>query len=444
MAGRTDGGVPQTVLEHLLWQRDQTYEELVAEFLSVAADMGDRATMSPRHLRRLAKGQAGNATPVTRRVLQVMFGQPFAELVRPWAFHGGLAPVINGVALIVPPQATQEEMLRMAANRAKKFALLAGQVDLSDETLEQVAEDVRRLCVAYPQQPLATILGDLVTTQETLFSLLENRQRPHHSRQLYLLAGITGGLLAKASHDMSDPYAALTQARAAYLCADLADHNGLRAWIRGLESLVTYWDGRARESVRYAQAGAEAAQLAGSTAGVWLAVSEARAWASLGNVTDARAAIDRAERAWEGAREDGELDQMGGIATFTRSRQLYYSAEALAWLPTEAETAETYSGQAVDAYADESAADWAFGDAAGSRASLAIARIYRGELDGAADAIGPVLDLPPEQRIRGIISSAQHVHDALARSGRTGDSASADLEEQIEVFSRTPVRALPR
>src|SRR5712691_6780318 len=165
MAGRTDGGVPQTVLEHLLWQRDQTYEELVAEFLSVAAGMGDRATMSPRHLRRLAKGQAGNATPVTRRVLQVMFGQPFAELVRPWTSHGGLIPVINGVALIVPPQATQEEMLRMAANRARKFALIAGQVDLSDETLEQVADDVRRLCVAYPQQPLATILGDLVTTQ---------------------------------------------------------------------------------------------------------------------------------------------------------------------------------------------------------------------------------------------------------------------------------------
>jgi hypothetical protein len=444
MAGRTDGGAPQTVLEHLLWQRDQTYEELVVEFLSVAGGMGERASMSARHLRRLAKGQGGNATPVTRRVLQVMFGRPFAELARPWTSSGDLAPVINGVALFAPPQATQEEMLRMAADRARKFALLSGQVDLSDETLEQVADDVRRLCVAYPQQPLATILGDLVTSQDTLFSLLENRQRPQHARQLYLLAGITGGLLAKASHDMSDPHAALTQARAAYLCADMADHNGLRAWIRGLESLVTYWDGRARESVRYAQAGAAAAEAAGSTAGVWLAVSEARAWASLGNVADARTAIDRAERAWDGTREDDELDQMGGIATFTRSRQLYYAAEALAWLPSEADLAEDYSGQAVSAYADESAPDWAFGDSAGSRASLAVARIYRGEIDGAADAFGPVLDLPPEQRIRGIISSARHVHDALSRAGRADDIAAADLEEQIEVFARTPVRALPR
>jgi hypothetical protein len=444
MAGRTDGGAPVTVLEHLLWQRDATYEELVTEFLSVAAGMGERATMSARHLRRMAKGQAGGCTPVTRRVLQAMFGAPFAELVRPWTPHGALAPVMSGGMLVIPPQATNEEMLVMAADRAKKWALQAGRVDLSDETLEQVADDVRRLCVAYPQQPLAAILGDLVTTQDTLFSLLEGQQRPAHARQLYLLAGITGGLLAKASHDTSDPHAALTQARTAYLCADIADHNGLRAWIRGLQSLVTYWDGRARESVRYAQAGAGAAQLAGSTAGVWLAVSEARAWASLGNAPEARAAIERAERAWDATTSEDELDQMGGIATFTRSRQLYYSADALSWLPSEAEAAEAYSGQAVGAYADESAPDWAFGDSAGSRADLAVARIYRAELDGAAEAIGPVLDLPPEQRIRGIISSARHVHDALARSGRAGDAAAADLEEQIEVFSRAPLRALGR
>jgi len=332
----------------------------------------------------------------------------------------------------------------MAANRAKKFALLTGQSDLSDETLEQVADDVRLLCVAYPQTPLAAILGDLVTAQDTLLSLLEHRQRPAHARQLYLLAGITGGLLAKASHDMSEPHAALTQARTAYLCADQADHNGLRAWIRGLESLVTYWDGRPRESVRYAQAGAAAAQASGSTAGVWLAVSEARAWASLGNAPAARDAIDRAERAWDGISEDDELDQMGGIATFTRSRQLYYAADALAWLPTEAEAAEAYSAQAVGAYADDTRADWAFGDAAGSAADLAVARVYRGEVDGAAEALAPVLDLPPERRIRGIISSARHVRDALVRSGRAGDSAAADLEEQIEVFTRTPVKALPR
>jgi hypothetical protein len=443
MAGRTEGGVPCTVLEHLLWQRDATYEELAEEFMTIAARMRESATMSARHLRRMAKGQTGaGVTPVTRRVMQAMFGQPYAELVRPWAASSDLTS-LGGAVLVVPPQATQEEMLRMAASRARKFALLSGQVDLSEEALEQVADDVRRLCIAYPQQPLATIIADMVATQDTLLSLLESRQRPQHARQLYLLGGLAGGLLAKASHDMGDPHSAMTQACAAYLCADMAGHDGLRAWIRGLESLVTYWDGRARESVRYAQQGADAARAAGSTAGVWLAVSEARAWAQLGNAPAARAAIDQAERAWDDVTGDGEVDQMGGIARFTRARQLYYAAEALAWLPGEAAAAEDYSGQAVAAYADEQAPDWAFGDAAGARASLAIARVYRGEADGAAEALAPVLQLPPDRRINGIVACTRHVHAALTRAG-TDSAAARSLQEEIEVFARTPVRALPR
>jgi hypothetical protein len=415
-----------------------TYEELTTEFLTVADRMDEHATMSARHLRRLAKGQAANATPVTRRVLQAMFGQPFTELVSPFSGQGGLAPVVNGAVLLTPPQATQEEMLRMAARRARDFALLSGQIALSDETLEQVAAEVRDLCLAYPQQPLGTILPDMVTTQDTLFALLENRQRPRHASQLYLLAGLAGGLLAKASHDMADPKAAMTLARTAYLSADMADHNGLRAWIRGLQSLIAYWDGRPGESVRYAQQGAEHARLSGSTAGVWLAVSEARAWAAVGNAESARAAISEAERAWDAVSDGNEVDQMGGIATFSPARQVYYAAEALSWLPSEAEAAEDYSARAVAAYADESAPEWAFGDAAGSRSALAIARVYRGEVDGAREALAPVLDLPQAKRIRGIISCVQHVHRAIAQAGADG-AAARDLQEEIELFSRTPV-----
>jgi hypothetical protein len=108
----------------------------------------------------------------------------------------------------------------------------------------------------------------------------------------------------------------------------------------------------------------------------------------------------------------------------------------------EANTAEDYSNQAVGAYTNESSPDWAFGDAAGSRASLAIGRVYPGEVDGAADALASVLELQQDRHIRGIVSSDQHVHDALAPSGADG-AAALDLQEEIEVFARTPVKALP-
>jgi hypothetical protein len=431
------------VLEDLLRRRDQTYEEVADEFGQLAERLGERATISARHLRRLARGERTDCTPVTRRVLQALFDRPLPELLRPWSPHGDLDQIVRGTVL-VPRRVPQEELLAMAADRARRFALVTGQADLSDENLEQVAADVSHLCTAYQQQPLSAILGDLVGVQDTVFSLLEHPRRPEHARQLYLLAGITAGLLAKVSHDSSDPHAALTQARTAYLCADMCDHNGLRAWTRGLQSLITYWDGRLRESVRYAQSGAEAARLAGSTAGPWLAVSEARAQAALGNAPGATAAIEAAERARDSVRPGDELDEIGGICTFSPARQVYYAADALSWLPSEADSADAYSTQAVAAYADQSAPDWAFGDAAGSSAGLAVARIYRGQLDGAAEVLGPVLDLPSDKRIRGIVSSTRHVHDALRRSGLSGDSSAADLEEQIELFARTPVRALAR
>ncbi|MGH4020247.1 MAG: hypothetical protein ACRDT0_13625 [Pseudonocardiaceae bacterium] len=285
-------------------------------------------------------------------------------------------------------------------------------------------------------------MGHLVSAQDTVFGLLERPQRPAHARQLYFLGAVLGGLLAKASHDLADPHAALAQLRTAWLCADQADHDGARAWISGLQSLVSYWAQRPHDSIRYAQRGADHAQRAGNTTMVWLPAGEARAWAVLGNAEAAREAIDRAERAWEHVRSD-ELDELGGLATFSRPRQLYYAADALSWLPAESAVADDYARQAVAAYPDLAHPDCDFGGAAGSRADLALVRIKRGEIDGATDALAPVFELPAEQRINGIIHSLNRVHRALTNMSSSAP-AGEELQEHIEDYTRTPMRTLPR
>ena len=170
-------------------------------------------------------------------------------------------------------------------------------------------------------------------------------------------------------------------------------------------------------------------------------MNEARSWAALGNAANTTAAIQRAEDAWDTVQPD-EMDELGGIATFTRPRQLYYAADALAWLPAEARQAERYSTEAVAAYTDSSRPDWAFGDQAGSHSDLAIARIQRGELEGATEALAPVLELPPERRMNGIIKSVNHVHASLVQA--PASSETRNLQERIEFFTRTPMTALPR
>ena len=371
--------------------------------------------------------------------LLALVGRAAGQVLQFW---NGSSATNRGPAAVLPGHRGDErEVLIMAAQRARAFALANAAATTSGEVVDQLQDDVHRLALAYPQRPLGEILGDLVDIQDSIFTLLEQRQRPAQARQLSFLGGVVSGILAKVSHDLGEPHTAMAQARTGYLCADNADHDGLRAWLRGLQSLISYWAGRTQESVRYAQAGTEFAARCRSSTAVWLPMNEARGLAALGDGAGARAAIERAEHAWDQVSAD-DLDDLGGVCAFTRPRQLYYAADALAWLPEEAEQAERYSTAAVDAYQDPTDPAWAFGDQAGSHADLAIARIARAELDGAADALAPVLDLPPAQRINGIIASMHRVHRALDHSRLSADASG--LREQIEVFTRTPAAALPR
>ena len=214
----------------------------------------------------------------------------------------------------------------MAARRAMRFSATAGSSNISGESLEQLWAETSRLAIAYPQQPLSVITGDIVSLQDIVFQLLEGRQRPSESRDLYVIGGLASGMLSKASHDFRDPDTAMTHARTALLCANNAEHTSLAAWVRGLQSLITYWAQRPREALEYAQPGQQLPGITGSVT-VWLASLEARAWARLGNGAASREAIARASDLREQPTRN-DLDEIGGMCYFSRPRQLYYSSDA--------------------------------------------------------------------------------------------------------------------
>ncbi|MFH8805529.1 hypothetical protein ACH4F6_39315 [Streptomyces sp. NPDC017936] len=87
--------------------------------------------------------------------------------------------------------------------------------------------------------------------------------------------------------------------------------------------------------------------------------------------------------------------------------------------------------------------DWAFGDLAGSQCDLALVRLHSADVDGAAAAMRPVLDLPSTHRSNGIIVSTMHVRSALTAGPARTAVAARDLRAEIEAF---PVSrpALPR
>jgi hypothetical protein len=124
---------------------------------------------------------------------------------------------------------------------------------------------------------------------------------------------------------------------------------------------------------------------------------------------------------------------------------LYYAADARVWLPGEEARAEQAATDAIAAYEHASNAEQSFSDLAGSRADQALARVSRGELDGAAEALRPVLDLASEQRIGGIIASAIRVHAALRDPAFRAAPVARDLQQEIEAYSQvSAAAALPR
>lgn len=470
----------RTLITARHWQR---YETFAVQFKraagKLASEVGEeelaKMSVSARQFERWYGGKLRTLPhPDACRILEHMFGRPVQQLLAPAGRASQETSLILGQDDLPPAPARvpaqgviwapgtpipgdfgitedsapsdSERILAMAARRAMRFSATAGSSNIGGESLEQLWAETSRLAVAYPQQPLSVITGDIVALQDIVFTLLEGRQRPSESRDLYVIGGLTSGMLSKASHDLRDPDTAMTHARTALLCANNAEHPSLAAWVRGLQSLITYWALRPREALDYAQLGQQLPGTTGSVT-VWLASLEARAWARLGNGAASRQAIARASELREQiARND--LDEIGGMCYFSRPRQLYYASDAGAALPEHDESGlheetEAFASDAIAAYVQAPDEEKSFGDEAGSRTDLAIARIRSGNLEGAREAIQPVLDLPVTLRINGVVTSVLDVHRAVTT--RAADAPLArDIQEEIEAYCRTPAAALPR
>jgi len=418
----------RTVLNELIARWHLTRES--------AAKLVDQAgcPVTGRHLAGIASGERNAGAELTAAIERA-YGMPITELLSPYDGQQWLPSKPPGRRDASSTLTETQEAFALAAQRAYQYKLaFQTRVDTS-----ALADDVRHLAYAYPQQPLTEVISPLVSAQQAVYEQLEQGTvHTQSARDLHFLAGVTTGMIAKAAHDSGDPARAVELARSAAMAGELAGHRSLQAWISGLLSLVTYWAGRPQESIRHAQRAAHLADGTTSTVRLWAAVSEARAWAKLRNPNGVEDALSSATAVADRASGD-DLDDFGGLLTFPHARSLYYSAEASATVGMT-EAALRYGTQAVDEYRDPTSDFWAFGDAAGARAALATAHIQQGEVEGANELLVPVFDLPPTQRINGIIKCVQPVYEAVS-SADTGD-VGRDLSERIEAFSRVPMRAV--
>ena len=197
---------PRTRLEQVLRQRHLTLDEFRRRYQRVAG-----AELSERQAYRWVAGELrGLPYPHARAALERLLGEPAVRLLgAPY----GTGAVIPARRHEMPPSGRgnarsdwEGQVVAMSAERARDFLIRAEASNVGAETLDQLADDVRRLVVDYQQEPLERLLGDMVDAQDRALGLLEGRQRPDHTRDLFLLAGVSCGLMARASHDLGAPH----------------------------------------------------------------------------------------------------------------------------------------------------------------------------------------------------------------------------------------------
>ncbi|KPI22955.1 hypothetical protein OV320_1003 [Actinobacteria bacterium OV320] len=335
-------------------------------------------------------------------------------------------------SLVAAQEPTGTDLVRLAADESATWAQWAEASNVGDIALEQLMAETRSLASDYLTSDPVPLFVRTRALRDRVFALLEGHQYPRQSADLYAAAGYLCGLLAWMSSDLGQLRNADTQGRTAWLCAELAGHNELRAWVLSTRSKVAFWDGRLRDAINFARRGTNY-RTTGSVA-VLLACQEADAWSELGAQNEALAALTRADDARTAM--SGE-DAVGGIFACQPARQENYAAAVQLRLGRPADALRSADNalalltvQPVRAYGTE----------AQIHISQASAHLAAGEAEGALEALTPVLALPPDQRLAPVTRRLGELCSGITRP-QAGGTAAIGLRQAIEEFC---VDSVPR
>ncbi|MBT0770381.1 hypothetical protein KIH74_15670 [Kineosporia sp. J2-2] len=305
------------------------------------------------------------------------------------------------------------------------------------DLLDQIAGQVRELATDYLTQPPLALVNPVWRLRREVFDLLEKRQRPSLTAPLYSLAGRLCALIAHASADLGDPVAAETNTRTAWLCAELADDDSLRAFIRWVQSNVAYWSGDFPGAARIANSGRRHATKGSNL--LRLASAEARAWAACGDTRQVRLALDVARAARD--RDTGD-DQQAGVFRFEPAKAAYYASEA--WLAlggdNNARLAAQEASEALELLHVAVPAQRSPELIAAARLDLCNAHLALADLDAAAIELRTVLSLPADNRTEPIVGRISSAASTLASPDFTRSALSRQLRDEIALFRAYPAR----
>ncbi|GII52826.1 hypothetical protein Pth03_12150 [Planotetraspora thailandica] len=292
------------------------------------------------------------------------------------------------------------------ADEIARMGAWAESSNVGEHTLAYHNDAVRRLARDYLQQPPLLILQRTATLAREVFRLLQNgHQRLDQTRELLITTAKICALMSWISGDLGQPAAAETHAGTAWGLAHQAGDPAAQALALSTRSKLAFWDGRLELAAQLARHGYDLS--VNDTMKVFLACQEADAWQALGDIPRAREALRNAEAARENI---DQPDSVGGVFSCGVARQCNYTA-GVHLRAADPDGALRQTERGLDAYSHGE--EWAYGTWGQIHIGMAMARIAKQQLDGAASALRPVLGLPAEQRLSTLATRLSHLGRVL-------------------------------
>ncbi|MFI9811445.1 helix-turn-helix transcriptional regulator [Saccharothrix variisporea] len=333
---------------------------------------------------------------------------------------------------------TVEELLMSAAGESSEFLSWAESTNVGDLTIEQMHDDIRHIAHSYLKVPTLPLFARTKALRDRAFTILSGHQDPRHTRELYAAAGWSLTILAWISVDLGRADAAKDHARAAWMCAERADHNPLRAWVRATQHTAAFWQADYDVAARYATDGLN--YVGTGTAELFLTSARALDLARAGDTQAAEDALHQAQRVADTA--ERAQDELAGPLTCTVDR-----AGSL-WSDTElalgrADNALSLADRAVEQFEAAPEDERNRGSERMTRLQQVKAHLALGDLRSAEDALVPVLDTPSTQRVRPLVHRVTEVGTLAAQAGGMSDPTAGRIHAAVTDFRNdTVVREL--
>ncbi|MFC8953725.1 helix-turn-helix domain-containing protein [Streptomyces sp. NPDC057101] len=330
-----------------------------------------------------------------------------------------------------------ERRAAAAAHRTRAAALAMSRdlTALADLDISELQEGVEVTAFDYLGNPPTPMMNRAHALRGEAFERLRSGHfRPGDRADLYVAAGRLSGVLAYALLDLGDAVEAYEHATAAGRCAEFAGDSELAAWVAGTKSLISRFQGDYGRALEHIQDGYQWVGSGHGTGEARLRCGEAQCLANLGDSRAANTALDEAEAARDRIRRSDSLD---GLFGFSRAKQSYYAGSSLIWLQGghDAERAEREAATAIELWRNGPEAERSLDDERLAHIYLATARVQLDDVEGAADAIRPILSLPEEEQISWIVKRADRLAGMLSAPRYARNQTAAETVAAISALA---------